>query len=375
MKAGLVFSACMLFLCACAPAGSSGVPPALTTLPAPPATQEPSQLPLSEPGPYLAGLRRNVEFVDAGREDRKVTLTVWYPAAAPDGTEPWTEPKADVPPDATGAPYPLILTATKLGFFFAPHLASHGFVVAGINGQDSSMNWGPWLTDHPRDLVFALDQIAAQGVPDLEGMIDAGHAGAMGYSFGSPTALFLGGARVDPDNYLQKCANAPSMTPALEEWWIDYNCNLLGGWEAFVANAGPAASGGEGGLWAPITDDRIRAVIPMAPEGDWLFGERGLQAVDRPTLIFGATQDTVNPYALEAIPIYEKLNPSQRAMISFVGEGHMMLDNAGRLAQMEHFAAAFFGLHLRGDQGLADYLSQDFVEKYPDLAWGVYTAE
>jgi len=369
MKPAFIFPVVLLFLLACAPPAV----PAATQ--APTATQEPSPLPLSGLGPHLVGWKRMIEFVDTSRNDRKGYLAIWYPAAAPAGTEPWTGAKPDAAPDLTGAPYPLILTATKLGMFFGPHLASYGFVVAGINGQDSMSNWGPWLTDHPRDLVFALDHIAAQGVTGLEGMIDTDNSGAMGYSFGSPTALFLGGARVDPENYLALCAGAASMNPAPPEWWIDYICNLLGGWDAFVANAGPDITTGEDGLWAPITDDRIRAVIPMAPEGAWLFGERGLAKVDRPTMLFGATEDTLNYYDLEAVPIFEELPPSDRIMISFVGEGHMMIDSAARLAQMKHFAAAFFGYHLKGEQSLADYFSEDFVAGYSDLAWGVYQGE
>jgi predicted dienelactone hydrolase len=316
-----------------------------------------------------------IELAEPGGTDHKVVLTIWYPAAPASATEPPASAVLNAAPDVSGAPYPLILTATKVAMYFGPHLASHGFVVAGINGQDSMRNWGPWLIDHPRELLFALDQIAAQGVTGLEGMIDTDHVGAMGYSFGSPTALMLGGARVDPANYLQMCADAASASPPLEEWWIDYNCNLLGGWEAFVANAGPEVTTGEQGLWAPISDERIRAVIPMVPEGDWLFGERGLAFVDRPTLIFAASQDTVNPYALEAIPIYGRLPASQSTMISFVDEGHMMIDSPTRLAQMEHFAVAFFGFHLKGEETFEDYFSEDFIGGYSDLAWGVYNGQ
>jgi predicted dienelactone hydrolase len=372
MKRTFIFMVFLLLLFACAPSDNAAAPTVPTATQAPTATQEPSPLPLSGYGPYGAGWKRMIEFVDTSHSDRKVILSVWYPAATPTGTEPLTDAKPDAAPDRTGAPYPLILTATKLGMYFGPHLASYGFVVAGVNGQDSMSNWGQWLTDHPRDLVFALDQIAAQGVPGLEGMIDPDNAGAMGYSFGGPTALFLGGARVDPEGYLKRCADAPSMNPPPQDWWIDYTCNMLGGWDAFVANAGPQITTGEDGLWAPITDDRIRAVMPMAPEGAWLFGERGLAKVDRPTLIFGATEDTINFYNLEAVPIFEQLPPAERIMISFVGEGHMMIDSPTRLAQMQHFAAAFFGLHLQKDESRRAYLSEDFVKAQSGLAWGPY---
>ena len=71
-------------------------------------------------------------------------------------------------------------------------------------------------------------------------MIDTDHTGAMGYSFDGYNAFLLGGARVNP------------------------------------------------------TFKRIKAVMPMAPEGAWLFGEDGLAAVDRPALIIAATNHDIN---------------------------------------------------------------------------------
>jgi predicted dienelactone hydrolase len=120
-----------------------------------------------------------------------------------------------------------------------------------------------------------------------------------------------------------------------------------------------------------MTDERIRAVMPMAPEGAWLFGERGLAAVDRPTLIIGATEDKDCDYHREAVYIFEHLGAPDRAMISFVGQGHMMVFDSDPVARMKHFAAAFFGYHLQGRADYAGYFSEDFVAQYDDLAWGV----
>jgi predicted dienelactone hydrolase len=96
--------------------------------------------PLAGPGPYQAGVR-TFAFEDAGRDERAVGVTVWYPAVQP---QDWTSSRAapDADPDRSGAPYPLILGSAKVGSIFAPHLASHGFVVAGVNRQDSRDRWG-----------------------------------------------------------------------------------------------------------------------------------------------------------------------------------------------------------------------------------------
>lgn len=335
------------------------------------ATPESVNLPLSELGSYHVGIKRNIVYEDSSRNERKVTITIWYPAAQPqDSTS--SDPIADATPAKTNAPYPLILSSTKLGFIFAPHLASYGFVYVGINGQDSKDHWGQWLTDYPLDIVFALNQIASNPLMGLENMIDTNHAGAMGYSFDGYNSLALSGARVDPTFYHTQCENANTMKPAPPEWWGDYICNLTGGWDELVSNAGSTITTSDDGLWRAMTDERIRAVMPMAPEGAWLFGERGLAAVNRPTLIIGATADDINIYDLEAAYIFEHLGTSDRTMISFVDQGHMMIYDTDQVARMKHFAVAFFGYHLQAQGDYFKYFSEDFVAQYGDLAWGVY---
>lgn len=316
------------------------------------------------------GLKRNIVYEDPARDGRKITITIWYPAIQPQEAASGA-PIADVLPDLTHAPYPVILSSTKVGFIFAPHLVSYGFVYVGVNGQDSKDHWGPWLTDYPLDIVFVLNQIASNPLAGLENVMDANRAAAMGYSFDGYTSLALSGARVDPEFYLAQCGNAAAMNPAPPAWWIDYICNPTEGWDELVSNAGPTVTTSSDGLWKAMTDERIRAVIPMAPEGAWLFGERGLAAVDRPTLIIGATADDINIYSLEAAYIFENLGTPDRTMISFVDEGHMMIYYPEQVARMKHFAVAFLGYHLQGRDEYAKYFSEDFVAQYDDLVWGV----
>jgi predicted dienelactone hydrolase len=353
--AGIIFGMAMLFSCINA-----------------------NPFPLSEPGQYDFGTRgafsEIYSFVDASRADRKISIMVWYPAKLPKDAPP-SDYNPDAEPDLSGAPYPLILSSSKVGSIFGPHLASHGFVVVGVKGLDSSSNWGKWLINDPLDILFALDQVAANPLSGLEGMIDADHAGVMGYSFDGYNALALSGARIDPEYYLAQCAAADTMTPAPPEWWIKYICEMDVSWEEFTTLAGPNITTGNDGLWQPMTDDRIRAVMPMAPEGAWLFGERGLAVVDRPTLIIGATEDELNYYDLEASYIFEHLGTPDKIMISFVGEGHMMVESDEPVARMKHFATAFFGYYLQGREDYAKYFSEDFVSKRDGLAWGVYKGE
>jgi predicted dienelactone hydrolase len=315
------------------------------------------------------GIKRNIAYQDSSRNGRNVTITVWYPAVqSQDSTT--SHPIADAMPDLTNSPFPLILSASIDGFLFGPHLASYGFVYVGINGLDTYM-WNKNLIDQPLDILFALHQVALNPLKGLEGIIDAEHAGVMGYSFDGYNSLAMSGVRVDPEYYLEFCAN-----PSLEEHWIRWGyCEPANVWEEFSDHAGSAITTSNDGLWQPMTDERIRAVMPMAPDGAILFGERGLSSIDRPTLIIGATEDDICTYKHEAVYIFEHISESNRTMISFVGKGHMMIYNASQVSRMKHFATAFFGFYLQGREDYREYFSEEFVSQFADLAWGVYEGE
>jgi predicted dienelactone hydrolase len=333
-----------------------------------------NSFPLSKPGTYDFGTRQNYKFTDPSRDNREISITVWYPATLADGATP-SSYNFDTTPNSSGAPYPLILSSAKVGSIFGPHLASHGFVVVGVAGMDYYDPWDKRLIDYPLDILAALNYVASTPLKGLEGMIDAEHAGAMGYSFDGYNALALSGARVDPEFYLARCANAPTIEPAFTERWIKYYCTVAGEWDKFTLHAGDSVTTSNDGLWQPMTDERIRAVMPMAPEGAWLFGERGLKAVDRPTLIIGATEDTECFYDSEAAYIFDHLGVTERYLISFVGQDHFMIFQDEQASIMKHFAAAFFGYYLQGHEDYAEYFSEKFVSKRDGLAWGVYQGE
>jgi predicted dienelactone hydrolase len=322
---------------------------------------------LAEPGPYHVGLQRMILYEDASRENRKIFVSLWYPAeVAPEAYA--REPAADAGPDRSGAPYPLIISSTQIGFVFAQHMVSHGFAVLGLNNQGPKEQWGDWLVDYPLDILFALDQVAAHPPEGMEGMLAAEKTGFMGYSFDGYNALAVSGARVDPEYYRAQCQQPASDLPV---WWVGYICTPARNWEAFVSHAGPELTGSEGGLWQAMTDDRIRAVMPMAPEGAWLFGERGLAAVEKPVLIIAATADTINLYEEEAGFIYENLGTPDKGVISFLDQTHYMIDDLQMVARMKHFAVAFFGYHLQGKSEYADYFSRQFVRGHAGLDWGI----
>ena len=162
-------------------------------------TPTPNPYLLSEAGPYQVG-KRKFTATDPSRPAREISISVWYPALRESG-EPSLSTILDGKPDMSGAPYPLLLSSTKLANVFAAYLVSHGFTWASIDGIDTYDVTNPEMVDQPLDILFALDQVASKPPQGLEGVFDADHAGALGYSFDGYNALALSGARFDPEYY------------------------------------------------------------------------------------------------------------------------------------------------------------------------------
>ncbi len=261
----------LLFLVACGPA------------------QEPAAYPLAESGPYHVGMR-TVKFVDESRGGRQVSVTVWYPAVGP-GDPSSTDAARDAEPDRSGEPYPLILSSTTMADTLALYVVTHGFTWASVDGINTYMALYEGAIDQPLDILFALDQVAANPPDGLEGLIDAQNAGTIGYSFDAFNSLAMSGARIDPEYYLAQCPTPDATTEAILSDLSAFNCVPARQWDNFTAHVGESITASEDGLWQPLTDPRIRAVMPMAGEGWWLFGERGLAAVDRPVLMIVGTED------------------------------------------------------------------------------------
>jgi hypothetical protein len=274
-------------------------------------------------------------------------------------------------PDFSGAPYPVILSDTKAAGIFVQTIVSHGFAWVSVNKIDTYNPWDENLFLQPLDQLFALDQVSANPPQGLEGLLDTDHAGATGYSFGGNNALTLGGPRIDPSFYLATCQDQEAVKSSPVRFW-DYVCAPAARWEDFSAAAGARLTQSEDGLWQPMTDERIQAVAPLAGEGWWLYGEKGLASANRPTLMIAATNDGLYD---ENAWLFEHLQTPDTVMISFIGPGHMMIYEPDMIARMAHFITAFFGVHLQGREDLAWYYSEEFVRQHEDLAWGVYQGE
>lgn len=187
--------------------------------------------------PFTRGQRpvgvRTFEVWDATR-DRRFSCEVWYPAAAQhagqDLDPAMQDTFADAPDDAprrqmavraaTAQPgiYPLIVFSHSSGgrrrqsSFLCTHVSSHGYVVAALDhsdvvapelqrregetGEQRAARVAGWIASRVPDVRLLLDELLDGGVWQRgagvwgTGMsLDAGRIGLVGHSFGGWTAL------------------------------------------------------------------------------------------------------------------------------------------------------------------------------------------
>jgi predicted dienelactone hydrolase len=329
-------------------------------------------VPLAEPGMYSVGLQL-LTFVDEARAGRELEVAILYPAIEPEDTsardtaEMIGAPFAgfrDAEPDMGVAPYPLILYSPAIGVgaidWVTPlnHLASHGFVVASIT--HNCVNERTCLVDRPLDIIFVLDELAALD----DGLADTDNVGVMGLEAGGFTAL---AAATTGDE---------SQPVAIDYIAERFGWELVSSWDEVAAYRAEVGNLGDDLLWPAISDERIRAILPITPALGMLYGERGLESVSVPTLIVTTTANIAVSYDNEVVPVYNNLGMDNRFLVTlidyrWVPGGHVRWPHPREQAYYNHFALAFFGTYLQGQDAYADYLTPEAVAGYDDVAWGV----
>jgi predicted dienelactone hydrolase len=227
--------------------------------------------PTADFGPYPVGIR-TLALVDPSRSNaqgtgpRPVTTEVYYPSTAAatagvprDVAEVLGIPVVETPAyrDVARAPgrFPLIVFSHGNGgiriqsFFFAAHLASHGYVVVSPDHHGNTFTDAllgivdPDVVDNrPRDMSFLIDRfLAFDADPQspFAGAIDGTRIGASGHSFGGLTAFRLAG----PD---------------------------------------------------PLRDPRVKAILPQAPGSP--FPPDFFAGITVPVLIVGGSIDETTPF-------------------------------------------------------------------------------
>jgi predicted dienelactone hydrolase len=245
----------------------------------------------------------SVQYVDSARQ-RPLNVRIWYPAIpgavehaasyehAFRGSVAMDAPYRDGPPRAL-----VLLSHGDRGTnanqsWLGEALAGHGYIVASVeHWMNTRTQNTPEATvrvwERPQDLSFVLTQLL--GDPTWQARIDPARVGAAGHSSGGYTALALAGARYDPRAMRTYCASPQA----------GFDCGLAKGidFEKFDFT----------GVLKPYRDERVRAVLALAPAlGPGLTGD-SLKAIAVPVLIAATEDDEILPFAQHAARVAREI--------------------------------------------------------------------
>ncbi len=242
---------------------------------------------------YLAGVTQ-VEYADTVDGGRPLNYMLIYPAAPNIAAAPFKiflstnlHLYRDAPIAADNLRHPLVVFSHGAGgngsgyAWFGEYLASHGYFVAMVyhyraNTFDSSALYvRSRLWQRPRDISLDITHLLRDKVWGPH--IDPNQIGVAGHSQGGFTALWIGGARVNPDLFLeyQRRWKANETVPAYLR-------------KQMRPDEKPALN---------VRDSRIKAAFAMAPGDIQGFGmdEAGLRQMTIPAYIIVGGGDTTTP--------------------------------------------------------------------------------
>ncbi len=235
-----------------------------------------------------------VEFHDPADGARPLDYMLIYPANPAPGTKPFKmflytnlHLYKDAPVLADGLRRPLVIFSHGAGgngsgyAWFGEYLASHGYIVAMVyhyraNTYDSSALYvRNRLWQRPHDLSLDITHLLDDKIWGPH--IDPQEIGVAGHSQGGFTALWIGGARINPTlftQYQQRWKDNQMVPPYIRD--------------AMRVDAKPASD---------VRDPRVKAAFAMAPGEIQGFGmdAAGLRHMDIPAYIIVGAGDTTTP--------------------------------------------------------------------------------
>ncbi|HEX5327550.1 MAG TPA: hypothetical protein VFW75_12840 [Acetobacteraceae bacterium] len=242
---------------------------------------------------YPAGMTQ-VEYVDPA-DGRPLDFMLIYPAAPAVDATPFTifmstnlQLYKDAPVVADGLKHPLVVFSHGAGgngssyAWFGEYLASHGYLVAMLyhyraNTFDSSALYvRNRLWQRPRDISLDITHLLRDKTWGPH--IDPNEIGVAGHSQGGFTALWIGGANVNPDLFM-----------AYQRRWRDNQVVPAYLRKQMNIDANPALQ---------VRDNRVKAAFAMAPGDIQGFGmdAAGLRQMAVPAyIIVGAGDTTTAP--------------------------------------------------------------------------------
>jgi predicted dienelactone hydrolase len=346
------------------------------------------------------------------RYDRTLTVEVWYPATLAAGQKAGGEYRVITRDPAvmatlygkavrdarlrqgfggassSGSPerYPLVIISHGypgnrfLMSHMGENLASKGFVTVSIDHKDSTYDdqkaFGSTLYNRPFDQLFVLNEIDRLSKPGsgsfLAGLVDASRAGIIGYSMGG-----YGVVNVIGGGYTAASAATGQAPP---------NKMLT---ERGAANP----------EYQKARDPRIKAAIAIGPWGmqGGYWDAEGLKGIRTPVMFVAGSNDETSGYEKGTRAIYQGAVNADRYLLTFINANHnaaapipapaemyasqsasanpfthyadAVWDTARMNNIFDHFATAFFGLHLKGETDKQAYL--DVVPNGKDAVYAI----
>ena len=273
---------------------------------------------------YPVGMTQ-IEYSDPTQGDRPLNYMLIYPAAPDIAATPFklflsTKLRLykDAPIVSDGLKHPLVVFSHGAGgngsgyAWFGQYLASHGYLVAMVyhyraNTFDSSALYvRNRLWQRPRDVSLDITHLLADKTWGPH--IDPNQIGAAGHSQGGFTALWLGGAKVNPDLFV-----------AYQRGWKNNQVVPSYLREQMQLDAEPAVN---------VRDDRVKAAFAMAPGDIKGFGmdEAGLRQMTIPAYIIVGAADTATP-PKENAEFAAKYIPHAKLDVLLCQVSHEIFDN------------------------------------------------
>jgi predicted dienelactone hydrolase len=327
--------------------------------------------------------------------DRTLTLEIWYPATLAAGQKPGGDYRAitrdpaitatlhgqavrDAAPMTTGGALPLVIIShgypgnRYLMSHLGENLASKGFIVASIDHKDSTYDdqkaFASTLYNRAFDQLFVLNEMDRLGKASsgsfLSGRVDASRTGVVGYSMGGYGVVNLVGG-----GYSKTSETLTGAPPN----------KLLA--ERGAANAD----------YRKTIDPRVKAAIAIAPWGmvGGFWDSEGLKGITTPMLFVAGSVDDVAGYEKGTKAIYQAAVNADRYLLTFVNANHnagapipapaetYVSPEAARPAAfahyadavwdtsrmnniLDHFATAYFGLYLKGEEDKRGYFDSSW---------------
>lgn len=380
-------------------------------------------------GPHPVGFMT----FDDGNAERPIDGAIWYPAIQPEGVEEVIVYDAgvgdiapimnfltghaiqDAEPDTASGPYPLVVSSHGMGSaliataYLHEQLASHGFVVMALNHPGNtwrdrmSVNSEETqkafieaafesLVMRPQDISQTIDYAEALAGPDgaMAGVIDMEHIGLIGYSYGGYTALAAVGGQLD---FSRMPALCDSGVPAslITNLMCMLHAEDLPDLEARLLEvAGVEAEPGQ--MWPSFADERIDAIVPLAPGGgNVIISDEGYAGIVTPMLIVRLGGDSLAVPTYNANRAWEFSGSPLKLMMTLEGADHYLIgqcpdnvvDNVPDMFPVcsdpvwdtdrardliNHFATAFLLAELKGDEDARAALAPDAVN-FPGVGY------